>query len=741
MVEQILKIFKNTRHQLIFVVLATLCGVFIFEGLYFVIVIIFFFIFRFPKSWYYFLIILIFSFIFLFIIHENNIPEILTNEQQDYQAQIIRVNRRGEDRQTAIIKINNQRIFMTFAESYPRILPGQTIEFSTSIRTPTNPTVPYRFNFKEFLSYQSIHHTIFISELTVTTQKFSIWQLQFHASDWIEQRFSPLTVAYIQAFFLGLRDNMDEESLQTFSDLGIIQLLSISGVNVTLMTGLIKNFFKRIGLVDILIDPIVIIFCILFVIFAGGSISVVRACLMTILATINRRFKFGFSSFDIFSLVFISNFLINPLIIYRAGFQFSYWISFVLICSRNVLANLSPLKSKISILYLARMASIPLTAANSFEVHLVSFLANFLVAPILMQIIIPLLLLTLIFPFIEPVTIIFIQLFESFNTFLRPFLNIQLVVGSLSLQFVFILVSIFLFSCYLYEKHRFVMIRIAMIIVYFIFFEINRLAQFNSYVTFLDVGQGDATVLRSPFHQCNIVVDTGGDVSRVRSNNPSTFAQTLEPYLLGNGVRVIDYLILTHEHYDHIAESVNLMNRFDVKNIIYNGAEVGTQMKTILDEADRLNIPVHQAKTLDSFTCGKKHLVFVQPPVSNIDTNEDSLVMTIEIDDFTFMITGDIGHVSEAAVLANVTVDSIDFYQVAHHGSRYSNSFEFLDALNVRYAIVPVGVRNFYGHPHQELFDVTDALHIPLFSSAVDGTVQIRIMRGRYEILSWPHEN
>ena len=728
---------KKTRQHWIYVVFAIVLGIFVYNGLLILLPLLAFFYFRFPKSYWLFLLVFAASIVLLHFGTPSPFFPYLSGEQATYIAKIIQVRRHSEEHQTAIIDIDGERVFMTFRDTYPRLVPGQTVEIFGRLTRPADPTVPHRFNFRTFLHNQDIHLTIHTSELTVTDTSFSPWRFQYDAASWIQDRFPPLTSSYLQAFFLGLRDDMDEETMNMFANLGLLQLFSISGVNVTLLTGILKNTLKRIGLINIFVDTIIIIFCICFIFLAGGSVSVIRACSMAILAIINRRLKMGLSSFDIFSVVFITNFIFNPIIVYQSGFQFSYWISFILICSRPSLKKLTPIKSRIVIVYLARMASIPLSVASGYELNVTSYLSNLLISPILMTLIIPALLITLFIPFLAPLMDLLLQAFQSINGFLEPFLNTNIIFGSTPLLIVILLMALLLASCYFYEKYKKLWIRLALIGLYMLILGANRIWSPYTTITFLDVGQGDATIIRSPYQRCTIVIDTGGDMNRIHSDNPSIFTNTLEPYLLGAGVRNIDFLILTHEHYDHIAEAIPLMNRFNVRNLILSEAQLGNQMMTIVEEAMKLNIPIHVARPLDSLTCGNQVYTFIHDEIDNKDVNEDSLVMTVEIDGFNILLTGDIGHITEPAVLANNHLDHFHIYQVAHHGSRYSNSLEFMDALNIRYAVVQVGRRNFYGHPHTELFDVVNELNIPLLNNAEHGTVQFRLRSGNYQIRYW----
>ena len=733
-------LLKQTRQHWIYAVFAIVLATLVHAGLFFLVPLLAFFYLRFPRRFW--LLLLVFGISFLALTFATRPPEIpeLNPNVATYTAQVLRVRRRTNERQTAIIEIGDQQVFMTYRSTSPQLMPGQTIELTGRLTQPSEPTVPHRFNFRSFLFYQGTHLTIHTSQLEVVDTSFSIWQLQHNIAQWIRDRFPPLTSSYLQSFFFGLRDDMDEEMMGIYGDLGILHVFAISGVHVTLLSGIIKDVLKRIGLIDWIVDGFIIAFCIAFVFISGGSISIIRACAMGILAIVNRRFKLGLSSFDIFALVFISNFIINPLVVFQRGFQYSYWISFVLICSRPSLQNLSPVKGRMSVVFLARMASIPIAVASGFEINITSYLANLVLVPLLMQIIIPALLITLLLPFLAPLTDIMLQVFESLNSFLQPFLNINLTFGSVGLPVVILLMGLLLANCYLYEKHKKLLIRLLLIGLYILVLEGNRLWMPYSTVTFLDVGQGDAVIIRSPFQTCTIIVDTGGDVSRIRSDNPSIFANTLEPYLLGNGVRNVDFLILTHEHYDHIAETIPLMQRFNVRNLIISEAQHEHQMRAVIAEAKRQNIAIHVARPLDSFICGNQFYTFVHAEIDNLDVNEDSLVMTVEVGGVNVLLTGDIGHPTEAAVLANIQLPHIDIYHVAHHGSRYSNSLDFMEALNISYAVVQVGRRNLYGHPHPELFEVTDALAIPLLNNAVHGTVQFRLQRNGYQIHIWPFE-
>ncbi len=140
-------------------------------------------------------------------------------------------------------------------------------------------------------------------------------------------------------------------------------------------------------------------------------------------------------------------------------------------------------------------------------------------------------------------------------------------IGSLNLSMVILMILLLFLAGWFVEKNSHSKKWMIVLVSTFVLLEIVRGAKPTSKVTFLDVGQGDSTIIQSPYQRCTIVVDTGGKVSFI-GEKTSIFNQTLEPYLLGEGIRAIDYLILSHGDVDHIGEATSLMETFNVKHLV-----------------------------------------------------------------------------------------------------------------------------------------------------------------------------
>ena len=713
-----------------------LVAVFVNEGFFLAIFVLLFYIRRFPrKYWLYFCVCLLAFGWLRLSLRERSYP--FSEEMTTYYATVREIRRQRDDRQTAIIDIAGNKVFLTYPHGEPRLLPGDIIAVKGRIRKPTNPTVPHQFNFKRHLRTQGIGLTLYATSLTKIDESWSIWRYQYQILEWLEASYPPLTAAYIQALFLGVRDGIEPGALEAYNQLGILHLFAISGLHVALLTTILMHLLKRIGLIQNLIDLFVFCFLGIFIIITGASASIVRAGGMMMLALLNRRFKWQLSAYDIFAIVFMINFIINPRQIYQSGFIFSYWITFVLISTQSFFREFSPLKITLFIPFMAQLAGLPIRLAGSYEFNLVAYLNNLLLVPLVTYAIIPLLLLALVIPQLSLLTEHVLVGFEELSLLFSQRLNVPTTFGALTLEVILLLAAMLLFCCWYFGVTKKSGVWLGLILAYAITLEGQRLWRPNSQITFLDVGQGESTVIQSPFQSCTVIIDTGGIFSFSGASS-SIFSRTLEPFLLGEGIRRVDYLILTHEHFDHIGEAIPLLERFTVTNLVISEATPTGLLKDIIRVADEQNTAVLTARPHDVITCANQIHTFIHQAVRNMDINEESLVSTLAINDFTVLFTGDIGFPAEATILKNYSLSGLDIYHVAHHGSRFSNSMAFLESLSPRYAVVSAGRNNFYGHPSRELFEVVNDLNIPLLNTQNEGTIQFKINRRGYQIFIYP---
>jgi competence protein ComEC len=208
---------------------------------------------------------------------------------------------------------------------------------------------------------------------------------------------------------------------------------------------------------------------------------------------------------------------------------------------------------------------------------------------------------------------------------------------------------------------------------------------------------------------------------------PRTAGPTVAAYLQQQGVDDIDVMVATHPHSDHIGGLINvLQSEIPVEAVVYGrpGTTVTYSDFVAVMQADGLT-PTPVAEGQD-FTWGPMAVSALNPQIPpEGDTNEDSVVLLITYGEHEFLFTGDIGSAAEGDILASGLSINADVLKVAHHGSKYSSSQAFLDAVTPAYAVISVGEDNTYGHPTQETLDRLAVVNAEVYRTDLHGTVVI----------------
>lgn len=217
----------------------------------------------------------------------------------------------------------------------------------------------------------------------------------------------------------------------------------------------------------------------------------------------------------------------------------------------------------------------------------------------------------------------------------------------------------------------------------------------NPTIIFLDIGQGDATLIRTTQGQ-NILIDGGPDKGIIFK---------LDRYIPLNR-RVIDLMILTHPDPDHLNGLIEVLNRYQVNYFIYNGVDdESTDYQNFLAKIDQLKIAkeiVWQGKKIN-FSDGIMEFIFPFASLENFrlkDDNEGSLVFKLIIGKKKILFVGDANQKVEEQLIEKGIDLSADILKVGHHGSKTSTGEKFLFMVKPTHAIISVGRGNKYGHPN-----------------------------------------
>ena len=218
-------------------------------------------------------------------------------------------------------------------------------------------------------------------------------------------------------------------------------------------------------------------------------------------------------------------------------------------------------------------------------------------------------------------------------------------------------------------------------------------------VSFLDVGQGDATFIKSP-SGFNMLVDTG-----VSDRVFGEISKRLPFYS-----KKIDILVLTHPDLDHIGKAPKIIKRFDVGKIILSGDFNDSDSdKAVYLEARKKNIEIIYARRGQGivFPDGLSALVlFPDRDAEKFESNTASIGLKVSYGEVNFILTGDMPSAVEKYLtgLDKNLLDS-EVLKAGHHGSKTSSNKEFVNMVSHLYSIISAGKDNRYGHPHKEALD------------------------------------
>lgn len=241
--------------------------------------------------------------------------------------------------------------------------------------------------------------------------------------------------------------------------------------------------------------------------------------------------------------------------------------------------------------------------------------------------------------------------------------------------------------------------KVWVLILLLVFLPVSVLAELQMH--FLDVGQGD----------CTIVLCDGK--AMVIDGGPPAASDLVYSYIRNTlGLKEIDYVVSTHPHLDHVGGLAAVLNAAPVGVIFTSTLEWESRtFQKMMDYADLSGTPVAIPEEGETFPLGgaKVTVLHCWPEVFDAAfiraygtrTNDSSVVLRIDYGETSFIVAGDAEDWSEYMMIDSGMNLQADVLRVAHHGSRYSSTGEFLHAVQPAYAVISVGRENSYGHPHQ----------------------------------------
>lgn len=248
-------------------------------------------------------------------------------------------------------------------------------------------------------------------------------------------------------------------------------------------------------------------------------------------------------------------------------------------------------------------------------------------------------------------------------------------------------------------------------------------------VHFINVGQGDCTLIKTP--DGNMLIDAG----------ENGYEKTVLDYLEAQGVDSLKYLVATHPHSDHIGGVAEVLDAVPTENIIMprlskNNTPTTVTYEKMLTAIKNCGAKVIAAKPGNEYSFGGAEFTVLAPFEQDENLNNMSVVLKLNYSGYSFIFSGDAEKEVENQILKAGYDISADVYKGAHHGSSTSNSKKFVRAINPTYAVLSYEEGNSYGHPHRETVDLFNEDGIVYYSTADYGTIIFTVDNNVLDILA-----
>lgn len=231
-------------------------------------------------------------------------------------------------------------------------------------------------------------------------------------------------------------------------------------------------------------------------------------------------------------------------------------------------------------------------------------------------------------------------------------------------------------------------------------------------VHFLDIGQGDATLITCGNH--SMLVDAG-------NNSKGTAIQDTLQHL---GITKLDYLIGTHPDADHIGGLDVIITKFPCETLLMPDCKKDTKTyDEVVHAASYRHLKITHPKAGSTYQLGDASFTILGPLKKYSNANDNSVCFLLQHGDNRFLFTGDAEEDAESDMLAAREDVSADVYKVSHHGSKTATNETFFKKVGPIYAIISCGEDNSYGHPHAEVLDRLRTAAVQLFRTDDQGTI------------------
>ncbi|MCQ2472627.1 MAG: ComEC/Rec2 family competence protein [Saccharofermentans sp.] len=631
-------------------------------------------------------------------------------------------------------------------EGFSNISPGFRVLLNGKIKEPSKAGNPGEFDYRNYLRKKGILYIINCDSfeilgsskpnLTSLLQK-AFFNFRKNTLDSVNDDFDDSSKALVAAVCLGDKSLISNDVRRNFNISCCSHLLAVSGTHFSGFLVCLPIVLKAFKIKRKAAFFIHLLFCVAIGCLTGWGDSVTRACIMSVCVFAERDWL---SAMSVSSFVMI---MANPFAALSSGFQMSFCaVLGIKLYSAKMTSYLNRLRlgetvSKlISPSICASLGMLPFWTDISMRpdfLHLLLQIAGSFLASLVCTVFVPCMVLCMLFPFgsefFSIPLLICIKLLDKlvvFGSFLSERESVPVHLSNISLMLISICVALFFLpSCFVKRC----LFRISCLLLA-ISIGVNAVSLVNkpmARIIFADVGQGDCCLIITPERTCLI---DGGTYDK----GASTVSDLLDYY----GIWQVDICVISHWDVDHAGGIAALSEKGRTKTILTSyvpssdciDKDVNEFIKSTGLTGNNLSDFLSQ---LELFTAGNivklsdtVYLEALYPDLPRGGGNEGSLLAMLHIGGepvTKILFTGDLGSETESNLIKKGIDLDCDILKVAHHGSKYSSSAEFLESSSPAIAVISVGSGNFYGHPSPYTIERLNTYGCEILRTDLDGAV------------------
>ncbi len=623
------------------------------------------------------------------------------------------------------------------------VRPGERWRFTVRLKRPHGNANPGGFDYEAWLLERNIRASGYVRPLAAQRLDDMVWRPDYA----IERLRLAIRDAYARtlpaghyplggvlvALAIGDQKAIDGALWTVFNRTGTTHLMSISGLHVTMVAALfgwlVSFGWRRVPPLALRLPAQkagIVAACLaalFYALLAGFAVPAQRTLYMLLVAGAALYSGRIVAPSRILSLALLVVLLADPWAVVAAGFWLSFGAVGTLLYVTS--ARLSEgeswrqrLRAWGMVQWAATLASLPVLLLVFQQLSLVSPLANALAIPVVSFVVTPLALLGAIFPW-WPILALAHLVLEWLMLFLNFCAGWPVWQAPEPPWWAAAVAGVGVLVCLLPQGVPGRLLG-GFLLLPALFWSAEKPAEGDVWVSFLDVGQGMASVVRTREH--TLIYDPGP----LYSADSDAGQRVVVPFLRAQGINRVDTLVITHRDSDHAGGAASVLAALPVGGVLTSVPEFGGRLCEAGLRWEWDGVAFEVLHPLHGEVAGEG------------STNAVSCVLRVEAAGRRLLLTADIQAQEEAALLARHAEGlAADILQVAHHGSKTSSTEAFLIAVGAREAVIPAGYRNRFGHPTEEVLDRLARQGARVWRTDRDGAIEVRLGAGGIGVSAW----